>query len=122
MSVRLPAMRDEVIRALENLSDREHQQRVWIEHELPEPDYYDELNLEVHVLFDDIDVCVDPDRWVGEVLRAAEVEPLRALGSALGALIDDLGDAPDADYLADSRWPRIVELAGQALGVMRAPD
>jgi hypothetical protein len=27
------------------------------------PDYDDSLDVAVHTLFDDIDVCVDPERW-----------------------------------------------------------
>lgn len=116
MTVRFPAMRDEVVSALRALADRDYQERVWIRRELPSPGFYDELDIEVHVLFDDIDVCVEPERWVGYVLESAdEVEPLRRLGNALGALIDDLGDAPDSDYLADPRWPGVVEAAAAAL-------
>ncbi len=86
------------------------------------PDFYDELDLEVHVLFNDVDVCVDPEAWVGYVLRPEEVEPLRTLGTLFGALIDDLGDVPDATYLADPRWPEVVVAAGTALAATEAPE
>lgn len=39
--------------ALESLADRDYQQRVWIEHQYPHDDFYDELDLEIHILFDD---------------------------------------------------------------------
>jgi hypothetical protein len=116
--VNFPEMRDEVRSALESLSDRDYQQRVWIEHRLPQPSYYDELKLEIHILFDDIDVCVDPDRWVGDVLFPAEVEPLRHLGQALDALLADPDLVTDADYLADPRWAEVIRQAQVALAVM----
>src|SRR5690348_5247643 len=122
MSVRFPAMRNEVIAALRALADRDYQERVWVRRELPSPNYHDDLDLEVHVLFDDVDVCVDPDRWVGDVLEAGEVAPFRRLGTALGAMIDDLGNAQDADYLADPRWSGVIEAATAALAIMGEPS
>jgi hypothetical protein len=116
--VTFPEMRAEVRSALESLSDRDYQQRVWIEHRLPQPNYYDELKLEIHILFDDIDVCVDPDRWVGDVLLPDEVEPLRQLGQTLSELLDERSLVTDADYLADPRWAEVVRRAQVALDVM----
>lgn len=116
--VTFPAMRAEVRAALESLSDRDYQQRVWIEHRLPQPDYYDELKHEIHLLFDDIDVCVDPDRWVGDVLLLDEVESLRQLGQTFSELLDEPALVTYADYLADPRWAEVVRRAKVALDVM----
>jgi hypothetical protein len=118
MSLRYPEMRAEVIEALRTLSDVDYQRRVWINHEWPEPNAYDSLDEQVHILFDDIDVCVDPARWVGVVLQPSEVEPLRRLCELFGVLIDDLGDVPDEVYLAEPRWPSVVELARTAYQAM----
>lgn len=41
--------------------------------EFSEPASYDSLEEKVHVLLDDIDICVDPGRWVGIVLHPPEV-------------------------------------------------
>lgn len=120
--IEFPSMRDEVRGALERLSDRNHQQAVWVEHRLPHENYYDELKLEIHILFDDIDVCEDPDRWVGAVLFPSEVEPFRPLGQALDTLLDDLGDAPDAAYLTDPRWDDVLRLAAAALAAMNSDE
>jgi len=80
--------------------------------------YYDSVDENVHTLFDDVDVCVDPAGWVGIVLYPAEVEPLRKLGHVYGGLINDLGDVSDDVYLADPRWPTVVELARAAHAAM----
>jgi hypothetical protein len=56
------------------------------------------------------------------VIYEREVGTLRALDAVLGPLIDELGDRPDADYLADARWPRVVEAAAQALAVLEQSD
>ena len=118
MSLRYPEMRAEVIDALRALSDVDYQRRVWIDHERPEVNGYDNLDFQVHILFDDIDVCVDPDRWVGLVLNTTEVEPLRRLGELFGGLINDLGNVPDEVYLAEPRWATVVELARAASQAM----
>jgi len=49
------------------------------------------------------------------VLYADDVEPLRRLGAVLGPLVDDLGDASDAEYLSDPRWELVVSAAAQAV-------
>jgi hypothetical protein len=122
MSLQFPNMRVEVVIALQDLGDPAYQQRVWIEHQLPEPDYIDNLDENVHTLFDDIDVCSNPSRWVGVVLYPPEVEPLAALGEMYGGMISDLGDVGDEIYLADPRWSRVIELARAARAVMVRAD
>jgi hypothetical protein len=120
MTIRYPGVRTQVLSAVESLADREYQERVWIRHELPHPGYYDELDLSVHTLFDDAAVLPDPASAVGTVLHAQEVGPLAELGAVFGPLIDDLGDQPDAVYLADPRWDDVVRAAVKAYEVMRA--
>lgn len=100
--------------------DRDYQERVWIRHELPHPEYYDELNLNVHTLFDDSTVLPDPTSAVGDVLYPDEVEPLRALGAVYGPLIDEIGDKTYAVYLAHPQWAEVVRAAGEAWSAMRA--
>ncbi len=116
--VRFPEMRAEAVGAVRALSDRAYQDRVWIRRELPTPTFMDGLDLNVHILFDDTRVLPDPTPVVGVVIHADEVESLQALGDVLALLIDDLGDVPDADYLADPRWAQVVDAAVAALAAM----
>lgn len=117
--VKFPAMRKETLTALAALADREYQQRVWIERKYPREGFYDDLTMNVNVLYDM--VLPDPKRRVGIILRdEAEVKQLTALADVLGPLVDDLREAPDHRYLADQRWDAVVAAAASALSVMSA--
>lgn len=120
--VRYPSSRLKVVHAVTSLSDRAHQERVWIQHRYPRPGYYDDFDLAVHILFDDMAVLPDPELTVGVYLHPDEVAPLRALGQILGPLINDLGDISDAGYLAHPRWPEVVAAAKEARQVMEANE
>lgn len=114
-------MRLEVIAALRSLSDRQHQESRWgrVEQGV---DYYDDLTLNVHTLYDDCMVLPEPSQAVPDVLHHEEVPAIHDLGQALGPMLQDLGDRPDAVYLSDPRWPAVVQAAKAALGVMQACD
>lgn len=119
--IEYPDMRNEVISALRSLSDPAHQRTRWGKVE-EGVNYYDDLNLNVHILYDDTRVLPTPDAAVPELLHEAEIPVLRAVDAALGPMIRDLGDRPDADYLSDPRWPHVVEASAAALAVMEACD
>lgn len=119
-TVQFPDMRLEVIAALRALADPE-QQRSWgkVEDGVA---YYDDLTLNVHVLYDDCQVLPDPSGRVGSVLLPGEVSALRAVHDALNPLLDDLGEKPDADYLADPRWATVQAASAEALRTMAAAE
>jgi hypothetical protein len=119
-SIRFPAMRQEVLSALESLSDRHHQATAWGRYDRG-TEQYDDLTLNVHILYDDCQVLPDPQKAVGTVLLPTETARLRHLYKALNPLLEDLGDSPDAVYLADPRWPCVVHAARAALDAMRNP-
>lgn len=116
-TVQYPEMRQQVIAALESLADPEHQRTQWGVVE-PGVSYYDDLTLNVHILYDDCVVLPDPTSRVGTMLFEDEVPALRDLDGVFGPLLDELGDAPDEVYLADPRWPAVVRAARRALDVM----
>lgn len=119
MTVQFPAMRSEVVVALEALADRAYQERAWIRLEQP-AGTEDDLTLNIHILFDDTSVLPDPTERIGSVLiDGDEVGALADLGAVLSPLIDRLGDAPDDAYLGSDEWPQVVRLAGAALAAMR---
>jgi hypothetical protein len=119
--IKYPDMRLEVIAALRSLSDPEHQRTRWgrVEEGV---NYFDDLTLNVHTLYDDCQVLPMPETAVSELLHGEEVPFLRAVDAALGPMIRDLGNRPDADYLSDPRWPSVVRAAGEALAAMQACD
>lgn len=51
--VRFPAMRREVVRALASLADIDYQRRAWVGGEFSEPTVYEDLTMNINVLFDD---------------------------------------------------------------------
>lgn len=120
-TVEFPDMRQEVIAAVRSLSDPEHQQLHWGKYD-PGVNYYDDFSLCVNVLYDDCQVLPNPESAVPAVLRPDEVSALRGLEMALGPLIAELGDRPDADYLAHPRWGTVVEAAGSALRMMEVSE
>jgi hypothetical protein len=121
--VEFPEWREEVIEALRALSDPDHQRRVWVGGESIGPNFYDALDERIHALFDDADVLPDPSARIGILLRdEAEVEALRPLGRLLDEMIEDLGDVPDEQYLANPRWSDVVQYAGAALEVLTSDE
>lgn len=115
-----PEMRAEVVEALRALGDPDYQRRVWGRH-IPGVSFYDDLDLNIHILYDDSEVLPDPAQAVPAILKSTEVSAVRAVDLALGPLIDELGNCPDADYLAHPGWDSVVEAATKALEVMTSP-
>jgi hypothetical protein len=118
---RFPEMRHEVISALTSLSDPWHQAHRWGRYE-DGVSYYDDLTMNVNILFDDCQVLPDPASSVGDILFEGEVFAFLALSAALGPMIDDLGNRSDQDYIGDSRWGTVVGAASKALLAMRSSD
>lgn len=116
-----PPMRAEVMEALRALSDPEHQFSKWGRYE-PGVEYYDDLDMNVHILYDDVQVLPDPASAVSSVLDESEISAMQALHAALGEMIRDLGDVSDAIYLSDPRWPAAIRAAQGALVAMNAND
>lgn len=110
-------MREEVFRAIRALSDRGYQDRVW-NCKNPVDSFYDELNLNVHILFDDTEVFSAPESAVGYYLYADEVSSFREVGPFYDALIDALGDQSQEVYLSDPRWGNIVQRAKSTMWSM----
>lgn len=119
-TVQFPDMRLEVIAALRALADPQRQQS-WgkVEEGVSS---YDDLTLNVHILYDDCQVLPDPSAAVGSVLEASEVDALRAVHEVLNPLLDELGDKPDSEYVGDPRWRSVVAAAGEALRSMAASE
>ena len=118
--VEYPEMRAEVVHALRALADLDYQQRVWVRHELPHPNYYDEFALEIHILYDDTRLLELLDEAkTGEVLRDEdEREALRPLRDALDTLFDRHGmKLTDEQYMTTPEWTAVVSAAQAALPV-----
>jgi hypothetical protein len=125
VDVEYPEMRVEVLRAIKALADPEYQWRVWVRHELPHPDYYDEFKLEINILYDDTRLLELLDEAViGDILRdEREREALRPCQVAMDNLFDKYGTKlTDEQYLVTPEWRAVVAAAQAALGVLEAPS
>jgi hypothetical protein len=119
--VRFPEMRENVLAAVEALGDPVYQSEKW-GHYFEDINYYDDLDLNIHILYDDCMVLPTPERAVPQILYEDEVLPLRALDAVLGPMIDDLGDVTYVEYIVDPRWAGVVGAARDAYLVMLAND
>ena len=118
--VDFPMMRIEAIGAVQSLADRNLQERMWINRTFPHEGYFEDLTLNIHILYDDTQVLPDPSTQLGSVLVSqAEVDALQELDGVLSPIIKRLGDRPDADYLADAQWLAVVQRAAEALAVLQ---
>jgi hypothetical protein len=115
-SVEFPSMRANVIEALRSLGDPAHQASFWGVND-EKTGRYEDLSLCVNILYD-CQVLPNPEVAVGSVLAASEQAALWRLARELVPLVEDLGAAPDAVYLADFRWARVVEASAEALAAM----
>ena len=112
-------MRREVLDALASLSDHENQQRTWIQKKYPHTDFFDDLSLNIHILYDDCTVLPDPEAMIGSVLlQGEEIMRLKRLGEVLDDLLDRHEDEPDIVFLNDPDWPLVMKLAALALAAM----
>lgn len=116
-----PEMRLQIIDAVRALSDPHHQRTRWGRYE-EGVNYYDDLALNVHVLYDDTMVLPDPAGSAPAVLYAQEVPIFTELERALGPMLDTLHGLPDHVYLSDPRWDLVVDVARRALATMEQSD
>ena len=119
--IRYPEMRLQVIEAVRALADPHHQRTRWGRYE-EGVNYYDDLTLNVHILYDDCMVLPEPEGSVPTILHAQEVPIFRELEHALGPMLDDLRGEPDNVYLSDPRWSLVINAASRALAVMEQCD
>jgi hypothetical protein len=118
-----PAMRNEVIGALESLSDPEYQQRVWVEKQFPSPTYYDDFDMAIHTLYDDTGIADDARSQIGSTLRdETEARLVQDVISALDDVLAESGDDADFESVRASKgWPHVVSTAAAALSRLRIP-
>ncbi len=111
-------MRLEVVASVASLADAEYQQRVWIDREWPSEGYYDDAANSIEWLDENTRAFDDPEGLVGIMLFADEVLPMSLLAVRVRAILDDLGIVDSATFMADPRWPAVMEVAGRLRALM----
>jgi len=122
--VEFPWMRAELLENLYDLSDRDFQRRIWIEHKYPHENYYADFDMVIHYLYDDTQVATDPYDWIGAVLRdEREAEAMVPVGRAIDRLLDELGkDKTDKEYIESPLWDDVVRAARAAFAIIDRPE
>jgi len=115
VEVEYPWQRDEVLDAIRELADREHQRRVW-----PDPQEFQNFDEVIHWLYDDTWLLEEPELSIGSILRGPdEARALHPLREAVDTLLDTLGvDLTDEEYVASPLWDPVVTAARNALAVL----
>jgi hypothetical protein len=119
-----PEARMRLLDTLQALADPDHQRRIWVERSFPHPDYYEDLDLHIHQLYDDSDVAEDPRGHIGYTLRNEdEARAMENLNAVLSPLIDSLPpDVDDATVIAMPEWQAVIAAARQALRAFPESD
>lgn len=106
---------------LQELSDKDKQVGLWVNHEdYPSASGIDEV---FHFFFDDNDLGDDPFSEVGRILKSqAEAEAIRLLASALCDICQRLGDAGSDVFMSDRAWPSLMDLAKASLRLLLKND
>lgn len=118
-SVEFPDMRLNAISALMSLADSAKQD-MWGQDF--DGLYYDDLTMDVNILYDDCEVLPNPEISVGSVVHLSEVAALREVDKALRPLLDELGESPDEAYRAHPGWGKVMAAAAEALRQMEPND
>lgn len=121
--VQYPAMRNEIVGALEALSDEDYQQKMWVEGQYPDPSFYHDFDMAVHTLYDDTGVGDGPRSQIGSTLRdETEAQLIQDLLDALDPVLDQCDDRTTFEEIRNiDRWPDVVSTAAAALARMRTP-
>ena len=75
----------------------------------------------LYQLFDVVPVLTRPEER-DDVLHPSEVPAFKELGRLLDPMVGELGNSREEVYLADPRWPSVVEAARVVLAAMEASD
>jgi hypothetical protein len=118
MELRHPDMRAALLDTLVGLGDPAYQQAAWIERSIDQH-LITGIDQVYHFLYDDTDLGNDPDGCIGYTLfDFEEAKAVRAITELLDLLLDELGDARDANFLRHPLWPRVVERANLAFALL----
>ncbi|MET9482693.1 hypothetical protein [Streptomyces sp. NPDC006638] len=118
--VSFPDMRRNVVSAVRALADEEYQHRVWVGRIYPQEGFYDDLSVNLNILYDDTLVLDDPPSALGTVLTSEEeVAAMVVLASAVDDLLRREGnDKTDAEYVASPLWGAVLRSASTALVIL----
>ncbi|MCE9637530.1 MAG: hypothetical protein K8T90_17655 [Planctomycetes bacterium] len=120
--VRFPQMRWFLQEALRALADSEFQQLVWVARRSDaEKRWHANFDEVVHTILDDLDLGRDPDKSIGSfTCNVDEARAAAEVACAIERLLKKYGTRrSDAEYVATREWSEVMQLARQALDLMK---
>lgn len=111
-------MRQELLLAIEKLSDTEYQSQNWLACSTAKSDCFDNV---IHFLYDHAGFDEDSEGTIGLFVRdKQELTSIIKVIEALEKLFKLLGtNASDADYISSPAWLDVVRTAKEALEILR---
>lgn len=118
--VKHPYMRMQLILTIRSLADADYQRKVWVNLESPRDPWFDDADVPVHVLLDDMDADIDLDGQIGFTLENdTEAEAVMQAAKALNVVLEGLpGHASAEMYINSPHWPAVVAAARHAYGIL----
>lgn len=111
--VAYPVMRNELLMTLRALADPTYQQNIWVERNFPNETFYDDYDMAIHTLYDDLGLDDEGCMQVGFVLCNQTVADLvHEVIVALEHIFDTLGVDSDFEVIRRSNgWPEVIRSA-----------
>lgn len=116
--MKYPEMRQELLIAIEKLSDTEYQYKNWLANSGGKHDCFDNV---IHFFYDHAGFDEDPEGSIGLFVKdEIELTSIMKVIEALEKLFELLGtNASDADYISSPAWTDVVETAKKTLLILR---
>ena len=122
--LKYPLMRNEVVETLLSLSNLDYQKKCWVQHTCPDNIEYDDLNSTLHILYDDTSLAVNPENYIGTILKNKnEANLLIKLCELLDYIFNKYGLAlTDEEYINTPEWLTVLSAAQHTYKVFVSPD
>ncbi|MBU2714241.1 SCO4402 family protein [Zooshikella harenae] len=111
--MKYPAMRNELLSYLKDLSNWDYQNDCWVNGKCPYGVEHDELDYAIHFLFDDTVLSDDPESLIGVFLRnKEEADSIRSLCNELQIVFEKYGtELSDREYINLVEWKDVLMFA-----------
>ncbi len=121
--IHFPQMRQILIFALKNLSNKEAQMKEWVSSTAAHR-FWDTMKFDIDVIYNDLNLHENPEDQLGySLVSQEEIDVMQSVIKALDAVYDQIGPKqPDSAYINSPLWDEVVESAQAALEVFLANE
>ncbi len=108
-------MRLQLTNTLYDLSNKTYQINAWVKQDFPEGVEYDCFDEPVHFLFDDSGLGSEPEKSIGQVIYADELDNIKAVTSSIDSILKKYGTfLSDEEYINKPEWQGVLDAAKSA--------